>query len=74
MAVEINQVYKTITGLFIKLVAVKESGFHHFIEVKDNVNQVPVPEKRNRSGHVTRRVDLVYSEEVIATFKKMKAL
>ncbi|MFT5254429.1 MAG: hypothetical protein ACI87N_003499 [Flavobacteriales bacterium] len=74
MAVEINQVYKTSTGLFIRVVSVKESGFHHFIEVRDNVNQVPVPEIRNRSGHVTHRVNLVYSEEVISTFAKMKAL
>lgn len=74
MAIEINQVYKTPTGKFLQVVSVKESGFHHFIEVSDNVNKIPVPEKRNSFNHVTRRVNPVYSEEIIATFKKMKAL
>jgi hypothetical protein len=74
MSVEVNQVYKTQSGKFLQVSAVKESGLHHFIEIEDNVNRVPVPEVRNMSGHVTRRVKLVYSEEIISTFKKMKAL
>jgi hypothetical protein len=36
-------------GIVYKSSVGKESGFHHFIEVRDNVNQVPVPEIRNRS-------------------------
>lgn len=74
MAIELNQIYKTKTGKFLKVVAVKESGLHHFIEVSDNINKIPVTEQRNNFGHVTRRVNLVYSEETISTFKKMKAL
>ncbi len=67
-------VYKTQTGRFLQLVKINESGLHHFIEVDDNVNRIAVPEKRNGFGHVTRRVNLVYSEEIVATFKKMKSL
>jgi hypothetical protein len=74
MAVELNQVYKTKTGKFLQVVFVADSGLHHFIEVSDNANRVPVPEKRNSSGHVTHRVKLVYSEETIASFRKMKSL
>lgn len=74
MNLELKQVYKTPTGNFLQLVAIKESGSHHFIEVTDNVNRFPVLEKRNKAGHVTKRVKLVYTEETIATFKKLKAL
>lgn len=74
MAVQINQVYKTPSGKFLKVVLTTEAKFHHFIEVEDNVNRLPVPEKRNGFGHVTRRVNPVYSEETISTFKKMKSL
>jgi hypothetical protein len=41
--------YKDKYGIVYKSSVGKESGFHHFIEVRDNVNQVPVPEIRNRS-------------------------
>jgi len=74
MAIELKQIYKTPMGKFLQVVAVKESGFHHFIEVSDNVNNTPVTEQRNSFGHVTRRVNPVYSEETISTFKKMKSL
>jgi hypothetical protein len=74
MAIEINQVYKTLTGKFLQIVKLNESGFHNLIEVSDNVNKIPVKEKRNSFGHVTHRVDFKYSEETISTFKKMKAL
>ena len=74
MAVELNQIYKTKTGKFLQVVFVAESGLHHFIEVSDNVNKIPVPEGKNRAGHVTHRVNLVYGEETIATFRKMKSL
>lgn len=74
MAIEIKDVYKTPSGKFLQVVQIKESGFHHFIEITDNVNRIPVPELRNKFGHVTRRVKLVYSEETISTFKKLKSL
>ncbi len=72
--VEVGQVYKTPSGKFLQVVFVKESGLHHFVEIQDNVNRIPVPETRNKFGHVTRRVNLVYSEEIISTFKKLKSL
>jgi len=74
MAIELHQVYKTQSGKFLQVVQINESGSHFLIEVNDNVNRVPVKESRNRSGHVTRRVNHIYSEEIIFTFKKMKAL
>lgn len=74
MAIELHQVYKTHSGRFLQVVQVNESGSHNLIEVSDNVNKIPVPESRNRSGHVTRRVNLIYSEETIYTFKKMQSL
>lgn len=74
MDIKKGDVYKTSDNTFLQVVSVHESKSHHFIEVKDNVNRTPVPELRNRSGHVTHRVNLVYSEETIATFKKMKSL
>lgn len=74
MAIEVNQVYKTQNGKFLKVVAVKDSGFHHFQEVSDNVKQTPILERRNKLGHVTHRVKLVYGEEVISTFRKMQKL
>jgi len=74
MAVEKNQVYKTPSGKFLQVTLTSETGFHHFMEVSDNINRIPVPEKRNGFGHVTRRVNPVYSEETISTFKKMKSL
>lgn len=70
--VEINQVYKTPSGRFLQVVKVNESGSHNLIEVKDNKSRIPIPEGRNKSGHVTRRVNLVYSEEIISTFKMLK--
>lgn len=74
MDVKKNQIYKTKTGKFLKVVLVTDSKFHHFIEVVDNINQTPLKEIRNNAGHVTRRVKLEYSEEIISTFKKMKAI
>jgi hypothetical protein len=72
--VAIGQVYKTPSGKFLQVLFVKESGLHHFIEIQDNLNRIPVPEQRNKFGHVTRRTNLVYSEETISTFKKLKPL
>lgn len=74
MAIEINQVYKTENGRFLKVIAVKDSGFHHFQEVSDNVKQIPIKEVRNKMGHVLRRAKIIYGEETIATFKKPQKL
>lgn len=74
MAVNLKEVYRTHSGKFLKVVLIRQSGLHHFIEVSDNVKKTPIPEKRNFAGHVVHRVNLVYSEETILTFKKMKAL
>jgi len=69
-----KQVFKTESGRFLQVTEINENGLHHFIEVNDNISRVPVPERRNRAGHVTRRVSLVYSPEIVSTFKKMKAV
>lgn len=74
MSVELKQVYKTPSGKFLQVIQVNECGTHILIEIEDNVNRKPLPERRNRAGHVTRRVKLLYSEETISTFKKMKSL
>jgi hypothetical protein len=39
----------------------------------DNVNKIPVKEKK-LFGHVTHRVDFKYSEETISTFKKNESI
>lgn len=74
MSVELNQVYRTPSGKFLQLIQINDCGTHIMIEIEDNVNRKPIPEKRNRAGYVTRRVKLLYSEETISTFKKMKSL
>lgn len=74
MAVKINDVYKTPSGKFLQAILISESGLHHFIEVQDNLTRIPVPEQRNKFGHVTRRTNLVYSEEIISTFKKLNPI
>lgn len=74
MEVKKNEVYKTQSGKFLQVVEVRESGLHHFIEIEDNVNRKPIPEQRNSFGHVIKRNKLVYSEETIASFKKLKRL
>lgn len=70
MAVLKNQVYKTKSGKLLQVVEVRESGFHHFIEIDKDGNIVP--EKRNSFGHVVHRSYLVYSQETIQSFKKQK--
>ena len=74
MAVKLKDVYKTPSGKFLQVSLISETRCHHFIEVQDNVNRKPIPEQRNKFGHVTRRTNLVYSEEVIATFKKLNPI
>lgn len=74
MEIKKNEVFKTPSGKFLQVTETRESGLHHFIEIEDNVNRVPIPELRNSFGHVIRRNKLVYSEEVISTFKKLKRL
>ena len=70
----VKQVFKTQTGRFLQVTSINTSGLHHFIEVSDNVSRTPVPEIRNRAGHVTRRVNVSYLPETVSTFRKMKSL
>jgi hypothetical protein len=65
-----NEIYKTKSGKLLQVSAVRESGFHHFKEIDKEGN--PVSDKRNSFGHVVHRTDLVYSEEIIKSFKKQK--
>lgn len=74
MAIKLGDVYKTPSDKFIKVTELKETGLHHFIEVMDNVKKKPIKEVRNKFGMITRRVKLVYSEETISTFKKLKPI
>jgi hypothetical protein len=74
MAIKLGDVYKTPSDKFLQVSLISETRCHHFIEVHDNVNRQPIPEQRNKFGHVTRRTSLVYSEEVIATFKKLNPI
>jgi hypothetical protein len=69
MAVIINQVYKTQSGRLLKVVSVKESGCHHFVEIDKKGKRVV--EKRNNSGQVVHRTSVVYSEETISSFEKI---
>lgn len=71
MEVSKNQIYKTPSGRLLKVVAVKESGCHHLIEIDKSGN--PKAEVRNLSNHVVRRNRLVYSEETIQSFKLCKS-
>lgn len=69
MAISIDQIYQTPSGKLLKVVAVKESGCHHFVEIDKKGK--PKIEKRNSFGHVVRRPKVVYSEETIQSFKKL---
>lgn len=71
MAIEKNQIFSTPSGRLLQVVEVRESGFHHLKEIDHAGN--PVPEKRNTFGHVVHRAHLVYSEETIHSFKKLKS-
>lgn len=74
MAVKINDVYKTPSGKFLQVNLISETGCHHFIEIQDNLTRAPVPEQKDKFGRVIRRTNFVYSEETIATFKKLNPL
>jgi hypothetical protein len=74
MNVQLKDVFKTPSGKFIELTKVSSTGLHHFIEVEDNLTRTPVPEQRNKFGHVIRRVNLQYSEETLSSFKKLESL
>jgi hypothetical protein len=71
MAIEKNQVFKTVSGKLLQVIEIKESGFHHLKEIDLDGN--PVKERRNGSGHVVYRTYFVYSEEIIHSFKKQKS-
>lgn len=68
--IQLNQIYKTKSGKLLRVVEVRDSGFHHFKEIDKDGNAVL--EKRNTFGHVVLRSHLVYSEETIHSFKKQK--
>jgi hypothetical protein len=69
MILEIGRVYKAQSGNYLRLES-KGSLLCNFILVdKDNV---PIPEKKNRFGHVVVRSQRQYSEEIITSFKLMK--
>jgi len=69
MNATIGGVYKTESGNFLRLVSKGEILFNFTLVDKDNV---PIPEKKNRFGHVVVRSQVQYSEEIAATFKLTK--
>lgn len=70
MKLELNQVFKTPKGLYLRVKKVNESGTHIFQLIEKDGTEVP--ERRNKFGHVTERNIRVCSEETISTFKKVK--
>jgi len=69
MNATIGGVYKTESGNFLRLVSKGEILFNFILVDKENV---PIPEKKNRFGHVVVRSQVQYSEEIAATFKLTK--
>lgn len=69
MNVIIGTVYKTQHKHYLRLEAVRGILYHFILVTKANV---PIPEKRNRQGHVITRSNVCYTEEVLLSFKKTK--
>ena len=72
MNVELNQLYMTKSGKVLMVKSVNESGSHNLIEVVSQTDKTHVAEVKNKYGLVTRRTNLVYTEETISSFKKIK--
>lgn len=69
MKVVIGGVYLAESGSYLRLES-KGEIMCNFILVDEN--NVPIPEKRNRFGHVVLRSKREYSEETVNTFKLIK--
>lgn len=69
MRIEIGGVYKTRTGNYLRLVSKTDLMFNFLLIDKNNVL---IPEKRNRFGHIVLRSLRQYSEEIMIGFKFIK--
>lgn len=69
MRVVIGGVYLAKSGSYLRLV-LKGELLYYFLLV--DKNDIPIPEKRNRFGHVVLRSKREYSEETVMTFKLVK--
>lgn len=69
MNATIGGVYKTQLGNFLRLVSKGDILFNFILVDKENV---PIPEKKNRFGHVVVRSQRQYSEEIVSSFKLTK--
>jgi hypothetical protein len=72
MSVELNQLYMTKSGKVLMVKSVNESGSHNLVEVVSQKDRTLVAEIKNKYGLVTRRTNLIYTEETISSFKKIK--
>jgi len=69
MRVVIGGVYLAKSGSYLRLVSKGELLYYFLLVDK---NDIPIPEKRNRFGHVVLRSKREYSEETVMTFKLVK--
>lgn len=69
MTVEIGSVYETQFGNYLRLESQRGLLFNFILVTKDNV---PIPERKNRMGHVVVRNNVSYSMEIVSSFKLKK--
>jgi len=69
MRVVIGGVYLAKSGSYLRLISKGELLYYFLLVDK---NDIPIPEKRNRFGHVVLRSKREYSEETVMTFKLVK--
>lgn len=69
MSATIGGVYKSQSGNYLRLVSKGDILFNFILVDKDNV---PIPEKKNRFGHVVVRSQVKYSEDIVLSFKLTK--
>ncbi|URM37191.1 hypothetical protein [Flavobacterium anhuiense] len=70
MEIKKKQKYKTPSGTFLKVKTVRDTGMHTLILIDKDGN--PLPEKRNKRGHVIQRTTHLCTNETIRTFKQIK--
>lgn len=69
MIIEIGRVYKTQFGNYLRLESQTDLLCNFILVTKENV---PIPERRNRMGHVVVRSKVSYSPEIVSSFKIRK--
>lgn len=69
MKIVFGGVYIAELGSYLRLVSKGDIMYNFILVDKDNV---PIPEKRNKFGHVILRAQKKYTAEVVNTFKLVK--